>query len=66
MACEVFVDEILRTRTQRGAWMPTAFVGGDEEGLLASLRDGMAAMSIFLDGSALMSTVHSFCTPGIA
>jgi len=58
IACEVFVNELSRVRALRGGWGPGAAVAGEEE-LLAGLRSGLTAMSMFAPDSLLMSKLFS-------
>jgi len=63
-ACHVFIDEISRVRSVHNVWPPGALQVGEEE-LMEKLRDGITALSLFSEDSALMSTfvlVNTLCT----
>jgi hypothetical protein len=57
-ACHVFIDEISRVRSLTGAWPPGAPQVGEEE-LMEKLRNGITALSLFSEESALMSKYDS-------
>jgi hypothetical protein len=56
-ACHVFIDEISRVRSLPSTWPPGAPQIGEEE-LMEKLRDGITALSLFSEDSALMSTFN--------
>lgn len=60
-ACHVFIDEISRVRSLPNTWPPGAPQVGEEE-LMEKLRDGITALSLFSEDSALMSMVNSLNT----
>lgn len=53
-ACHVFIDEISRVRTLLNTWPPGTPQVNEEE-LMEKLRDGITALSLFSEDSALMS-----------
>ena len=61
-ACHVFIDEISRVRSLPSAWPLDAPHVGEEE-LMEKLRDGITALSLFSEDSALMSTFNSLPSP---
>lgn len=61
-ACHVFIDEISRVRTLLNTWPPGTPQVNEEE-LMEKLRDGITALSLFSEDSALMSMYWAFGTP---
>jgi hypothetical protein len=53
-ACHVFIDEISRVRSLPDVWPRTEPQVSEEE-LMEQLRDGITALSLFSEDSALMS-----------
>jgi hypothetical protein len=53
-ACDVLANELLRVRAVHGGWAADAPATGEEE-LLAGLRSGLTAMSMFAADNLLMS-----------